>query len=134
LADELTAAQAELARVDTEAKATPGRVPRREVRPGARRWDPERKRIHDAVRIAVYNAESALARLLAEHYPRAHHEARTLLAEIYTSPRRPPSRGRPAPRTHPPAGRPPPTRALAGLCAELTATRTTYPGTDLTLV
>ncbi len=26
------------------------------------------------------------------------------------------------------------TRALAGLCADLTATQTTYPGTDLTLV
>lgn len=26
------------------------------------------------------------------------------------------------------------TRALAGLCADLTATKTTYPGTDLTLV
>lgn len=26
------------------------------------------------------------------------------------------------------------TKALAGLCADLTATETTYPGTDLTLV
>jgi hypothetical protein len=48
--------------------------------------DPERKRIHDAVRMAVYNAESALTRLLADHYPCAHQEARTLLRQIYTGP------------------------------------------------
>ncbi|NNN21305.1 MAG: hypothetical protein HKL80_04800 [Acidimicrobiales bacterium] len=42
------------------------------VRPQAVRLDVERKRITDAVRMATYNAESALARLIAPHYARSH--------------------------------------------------------------
>jgi len=36
--------------------------------------------------MAVYNAESALARLVAPHYRRADDEARTLLGEAFSSP------------------------------------------------
>ena len=134
LADELDDARAALTERTTVAKATPARAPISQIRPDSRRLDPERKRIHDAVRMATYNAESALARLLTAHYPRADDEARTLLAEIFTAP---------ADlqivndelhvRVHP-LSAPRRTRALTGLCDDLTATRTTYPGTHLTLV
>jgi transposase len=134
LADELDTARAALAERTAAAKATPGRAPISEVRPDSRRLDPERKRIHDAVRMATYNAESALARLLGAHYPRASDEARTLLAEIFTAPADlQVINNELHVRVHPlSAARR--TRALTGLCADLTATRTTYPGTDLTLV
>ena len=134
LAAEIAAARTELADLQAQAKATPSRTPLSEVRPDARRLDPERKRIHDAVRMTVYNAESALARLLADHYPRASQEARTLLAEIYTTPADLQIIGDQLHVRINPLSAPRRTRALAGLCAELTATQTIYPGTDLTLV
>ena len=115
-------------------RAIPAKVPLGEARPDAVRLDDERKRIHDAIRMATWNAESALARALAPHYRRAEDEAHSLLAEAFktsadfeiigdelhvrleqlSAPRR--------------------SRAIAALCAELTATETTYPGTELRLV
>jgi len=127
LAAEITAARTELADLQAQAKATPSRTPLGQVRPDARRLDPERKRIHDGVRMAVYNAESALARLLSDHYPRAGQEARTLLAEIYTTPADLQIKGNQLHVRINPLSAPRRTRALAGLCAELTATRTIYP-------
>ncbi|MGH9000761.1 MAG: hypothetical protein ACRDY7_15385, partial [Acidimicrobiia bacterium] len=59
-----------------------------------------RKRIHDAIRMAVYNATSALARLVGPHYARAQDEARTLLRS----------------------------RAIAGLCQSMNATFNPLPG------
>jgi hypothetical protein len=85
-AADLAAARAELADRQAQAAATPPRAPVSDARPASRRLDDERKRIHDAVRVATYNAEFALARLLAAHYPRADDEARTLLGEIFTAP------------------------------------------------
>ncbi|MGH9294358.1 MAG: putative transposase [Acidimicrobiales bacterium] len=110
------------------------RVPLGEVHPDAKRLDGERKRLHDAVRMATYNATSALARLLAPHYRRADDEARMILSEAFRSPAdlevtgdelhvriNPLSAGRRS-------------RAIAGLCKELSATETLYPGTKLRLV
>jgi hypothetical protein len=134
LAAELDTARTALEERSAAAKATPARAPISQVRPDSRRLDPERKRIHDAVRMATYNAESALARLLAAHYPRADDEACTLLAEIFTAPADLQVVGDELHVTIHPLSAPRRTRALAGLCADLTATRTTYPGTDLTLV
>jgi len=112
----------------------PAKIGLGEIRPDARRLDDERKRIHDAVRMATWNAESALARALGRHYARAEDEAHGLLAEAFktsgdlevindelhvrldplSSPRR--------------------SRAIAELCAELSETETLYPGTKLKLV
>ncbi|HZW44063.1 MAG TPA: helix-turn-helix domain-containing protein [Dermatophilaceae bacterium] len=134
LADELADARDELTRRHADAKATPARAPVNVVRPGSRRLDPERKRLHDAVRLATYNAESALARLLAPHYARADDEARSLLREIFHAPADLHIAGQQLHvRVHPLTA-PRRTRALAALCTELTATQTAYPGTDLTLV
>ena len=54
------AARAQVDRLAAAAKATPAKLPLGEIRPDAVRLAPERKRIHDAIRMATYNAESAL--------------------------------------------------------------------------
>ena len=134
LADEIDHATARLTGLRADAAAVPARVPVGQLRPDSRRLDPERKRIHDAVRLAVYNAESAMARLLARHWPRARHEARTLLREIFTAPADLHIDGDQLHVRVNPLSAPRRTRALAGLCVDLTATHTAYPGTDLTVV
>jgi prepilin-type processing-associated H-X9-DG protein len=128
------AARAELAERRAAARAIPAKVPIGELHPDAARLHPERKRIHDAIRLATYNAESALARLLAPHYRRAEDEARSLLREIFTTPADMDVIGDELHVRINPLSAPRRTRALAGLCADLNATETNYPGTKLTLV
>jgi len=134
LLDAFAAARAEIDRLAATAKAIPAKVPLNQARPNAVRVDPERKRIHDAIRMATYNAESALARLVAPHYRRANDEARTLLREAFRTPADLQIIGDHLHVTLNPLSAPRRTRAIAGLCQELTATRTLYPGTNLTLV
>jgi transposase len=126
-------AQAELDTRKAAAKAIPTKVPLSVVRPDAVRIDVERKRIMDAIRMATYNAESALARLVAPHYARAEDEARSLLHEIFKASADMEIVGTTLHVRIDPLSAPRRTRALAGLCAELTATKTCYPGTQLTL-
>ena len=134
LDDAFAAARAEIDRLAAAAKTTPAKIPLGQARPGAVRVDPERKRIHDAIRMATYNAESALARALAPHYPRADDEARTLLREAFRTPADLQIIGDQLHVTLNPLSAPRRTRAIARLCDELTATRTLYTGTNLTLV
>ena len=84
--------------------------------------------------MATYNAESGLARLIAPHYARAEDEARSLLREIYASAGDLEVVGSELHVRITPLSAPRRTRALAGLCADLTETETIYPGTDLRLV
>ena len=65
----------QLADHQTYARQLPTRILLGDIRPQARRPAGEHSRIVDAVRMATYNAESSLARLLADRYPRARHEA-----------------------------------------------------------
>ena len=83
--------------------------------------------------MATYNAESALARLLAPHYPRARREARSLLHEAFATPADLRIIDGRLHVTLNALSAPHRTRAIAGLCDELTATETLYPGTDLPL-
>jgi transposase len=128
------AALAEIARLEAAAKTIPAKVPLGDIHPDAARLDPERKRLHDAIRMATYNAESTLARLLAPHYARAEDEARSLLQEAFRAPADLQVIGTELHVRLNPLSAPRRSRAIAELCAELTATQTTYPGTDLTLV
>lgn len=123
-----------LSELQSERASLPAKVPLGEVRPQARRLHGERKRIFDAIRLAAYNAESALARLLAPHYARAEDEARTLLREVFASPADLQVVGDELHVRIAPLSAARRTRAMAALCAELTATRAVYPGTRLTLV
>jgi transposase len=127
-------ARQHLGALEATAKATPAKAPLGESHPDARRLDPERKRIFDAIRMATYNAESALARMLGPHYARAEDEARSFLREVYNSPADLEVVGKQLHVRVSPLSAPRRSRALAALCAELTATETVYPGTDLVLV
>jgi len=93
----------------------------------------ERKLLTHAIRMSAYNAESALARLLRPHYPRSEDEGRALLREAFTLPGDLEIIGATLHVRLDPASAPRRSRALAALAAELTATATRYPGTDLTL-
>ena len=114
----LSGAQAEIERLVKAAKAIPARIPLGLVRPQRVRMIPERKRIHDAIRITTYNAESSLAHLLGSHYSRAGDEARSKELHVRLDPLSAPRR----------------TAAITGPCEDMTATKTIYPGTGLTLV
>ncbi|MGH7360641.1 MAG: putative transposase, partial [Candidatus Methylomirabilales bacterium] len=129
-----TAAAAHITELETAARAIPAKVPLGTLHPDAARLDPERKRIHDAIRMATYNAETALARLLAPHYARADDEARTLLREAFHAPADLQILGHELHIRINPLSAPRRSRAIAHLCDDLTATKTTYPGTNLTLV
>jgi len=132
--DAVEAAGDEIEQLQEVASSIAAKAPLGEVRPDAVRIDVERKRIMDAIRMATYNAESALARLIAPHYARADDEARSLLREIFTSAGDLQIEGD---RLHVrirPLSAPRRTRAMAALCEELTATETLYPGTSLALV
>jgi transposase len=127
-------AQREIDALAATAKAIPPTAALATARPDMVRLAPERKRIMDAIRMATYNAESALARLLAPHYSRAHHEARSLLRELFRAPADLEVKGDELHVTVNPLSAPRRSRAIDALCDDLTATKTIYPGTGLTLV
>lgn len=116
-----------------DARAVPARVPLGELHPDAVVHHGERKRIHDAVRMATYNAESALARLLRPHYARAEDEARSLLREAMRAPADLQVVGGELHVRLDALSAPRRSRAIAALCEDLNATATSYPGTDLVM-
>lgn len=129
----ITQAQRRLDQATTARSKVPSHVPLNQVRPDARLLDEELKLLTHAIRMAAYNAETTLARALAPHYARAEDEARALLREAFTL------TGDIQLDDHhlhvqlDPATAPRRSRALQALCEELTATGTTYPGTNLTI-
>jgi transposase len=127
------AARTQLELAQAARKATPSRVQLATIRPDARLLDNERKLITHAVRMAAYNAETTLARMLRPHYARAEDEARALLREAMTLPGDLDIQGDTLHIRLDPATAPRRSRALHALCRELTATQTHYPGTNLTI-
>ena len=129
----LRAAQADLKDAQKNSRNTQTHLPLREVRPGSRVLETERKLLTHAIRMSAYNSESALARLLRPHYSRADDEARALLREAFTLSGDLQIIGQTLHVRLDPASAPRRSKALAALCTELTQTATRYPGTDLTL-
>ena len=124
-------AHAEVTRLEKELRATPTRLPLRDVRPEATVLDEERKLVTHAIRMSTYNAESALARMLAPHF--RVDEARALLREAFNSAGDLRVANGTIEVRIDPLSAPRRTRALKALCAELTTAETRYPGTDLVL-
>ena len=127
------AAWRELEQAGQAAAAVPARVPLGTLSPDMVRLDTETKQITHAIRMAAYNAETALARALDGHYARAADEACALIREALTTSGdiRPIDGGlliRLDPLTAPRR-----TQALAALCDHLTAAGACYPGTGLIL-
>ena len=135
---EVTAAYDEARRyleeMETDYRAIPAKIALGEARPRAVVLDDERKRLHDAIRMGAWNAESALARALGPHFSRAEDEAHSLLSEAFKAPADLEIVGDELHVRMDVLSAPRRSRAIAGLCAELTATETLYPGTKLRLV
>ncbi len=123
-----------LTELKQQAADIPAKVALGDIRPDAVRLDDERKRLHDAVRMAAWNAEHALARALGPHYARAEDEAHSLLAETIAASADLQVVGNELHVSLEALSAPRRSRAIAALCTELTATETRYPGTDLRLV
>jgi hypothetical protein len=132
--ERLEAARGALASARAHQSAIPARVELAVVHPDAQRLEGERKRLHDTIRMATYNATSALARLLAPHYRRAADEGRMVLQEALRSPADLEVIGDELHVRINPLSAPRRTRAIAAICEELNATETLYPGTKLRLV
>jgi hypothetical protein len=127
------AAWRELGDAEQAAAAVPARVPLGTLTPEMVRLDAEVKQITHAIRMAAYNAETALARALHGHYARAGDEAYALIREAFTTsgdicPADGELRIRLDPLTAPRR-----TQALAALCDQLNQAESRYPGTDLVL-
>ena len=131
--EELIEANTALAAAQDTSRATPSHLPLAAVRPGSRLSETERKLLTHAIRMSAYNTESALARLLRPHYPRGEDEGRSLLREAFTLTGDLQIIGTTLHIRLDPASAPRRSRALAALTAELTATETRYPGTNLTI-
>ena len=97
------------------------------------RLDAQTKLITHAIRMAAYNAETILARALNGHYARAGDEAYALIREALTASGDIIPGGGTLTIRLDPLTAPRRTRAIAALCAQLNATATRYPGTQLTL-
>ena len=78
------AAWRELDDADQAAAAIPARVPLGTLSPDMVRLEAEVKQITHAIRMAAYNAETALARALDGHYARAGDEAYAVIREALT--------------------------------------------------
>jgi transposase len=145
--EEITITNAMLARLDAPVDATrrklqearaaarqvPAKIPLREHNPDMVRLEAETKLITHAVKMAAFNAETALARALHGSYARAADEAYALIREALTaSGDIIPGDGTLTIRLGP-LSAPRRTRALFALCEQLNATATRYPGTQLTL-
>src|SRR5713101_667464 len=129
----LEAAYRELAAAEDAAAAVPARVRLGDLAPDMVRLEAEVKQITHAIRMAAYNAETALAAALDGHYSRARDEAYALVREaLLTSGDIIPGDGELLVRLDPLTA-PRRTNALAALCDLLNQPQARYPGTDLVL-
>lgn len=138
LGQAIQALRAKVARLLQRLKRLPARVPVGELQPPETvvRLAPEAKLVTDSIKLAAYRAETSLVGLLGPHYARTEEEGRALLRELFASPADllpDEAAGVLRVRLHTLAN-PRSNRAVAALCAALTATETCFPGTKLRLV
>ena len=131
--------EAQLAQLKRQRREQPRKIPLSEL-PPTERFDQlsnRSKHFIDTIKIIAYRAETALAHTLREKIP-AHHkdEARSLARQIFQTEANlipDPQAGTLTVEIHG-LSTPRDDAALDHLCAELTATETKYPGTDLRLI
>jgi transposase-like protein/helix-turn-helix protein len=127
------AAYDELDQAKHAAAAVPARIRLGDLAPDMMRLEAEVKQITHAIRMAAYNAQTTLARMLGGHYARAADEAHALIREALAgSGDIIPGPGQLLVRLDPLTA-PRRTRALAALCDQLTQAQAPFPGTDLVL-
>jgi hypothetical protein len=138
LGQQIRTHQAETQALTAQLTALPKRVPVKDVVDGAEivRLAPEGKHLTDTIKMLAYRAETALARLLADHYARTEDEGRALIREILLSDADivpDPAQQRLVVRLHSLAN-PRSNAAMATLCDHLNTLAVVYPGTTLRLV
>jgi hypothetical protein len=127
------AAWQELEEAGRAAAAVPARIRLGDLAPDMMRLEAGVKQITHAIRLAAYNAETTLARILNGRYARAGDEAYALIREALAA------SGDIIPRCGEllvrldPLTAPRRTQALATLCDQLNQAHACYPGTDLVL-
>ena len=127
------AASRELEEAEQAAATVPARIRLGQTAPDMVRLEAEVKQITHAIRMAAYNAETAMARTLDGHYARAGDEAYAVVREaLAASGDIIPGDGELLIRLDPLTA-PRRTQALAALCDQLNHARSRYPGTSLVL-
>ncbi len=132
----LFTAEATLDKAEAAHRCIPARLPLGEIAPGQQVLDTQVKLITHGIRMAAYNTMMTLAREIRTNtsYARATEEAHTLIRTVLkssgdietTTPGYLTIRLNPLPTARA-------SKAIAELCAHLTATQTRYPGTELIL-
>jgi transposase-like protein len=127
------AAHRELDEAERAAATISARARLGDLAPDMVRLETEVKQITHAIRMAAYNAETALARALNGHYARAEDEAYALIREALAASGDIIPGHRELLIRLDPLTAPRRTQALAALCGQLTQARARYPGTGLVL-
>ncbi|MGH3122599.1 MAG: putative transposase [Streptosporangiaceae bacterium] len=122
-----------LAQAQAAGKQVPAKIPLSQHNPAMLRLDTETKLITHAIKMAAFNTETTLARALHGNYARAEDEAYALIREALTTSGDIIPDGQTLTIRLDPLSAPRRTRAIAAICDQLNATRTTYPGTQLIL-
>jgi hypothetical protein len=137
LQDSITSLQKEVDELKALRKATKRHIPYKELPPEARfdRLSTQSKHLIDTIKMIAYRAETAMAQILRQNMTR-HDDARSLLRAIYNTevdivPD--PQAKTLTIRLHPLANTSS-DLAVRHLCAELNATETLFPGTELRLI
>jgi hypothetical protein len=137
LQDSITSLQKEVDELKALRKATKRHIPYKELPPEARfdRLSTQSKHLIDTIKMIAYRAETAMAQILRQNMTR-HDDARSLLRAIYNTevdivPD--PQAKTLTIRLHPLANTSS-DLAVRQLCAELNATETLFPGTELRLI
>jgi transposase len=134
LGKQLRAAQLRLADLLAQRRAIPPRVEVRDRTQGAVvKLATERKHLTNLLKMVAYQAESDLLTFLRPNYARSDDEGRTLLHELFRAAADIDLSSSHLHLTIGPLSSPHRTLALQTLCQTLTETRTTFPGSHLTL-
>jgi hypothetical protein len=133
----ITGLQKEVDELKAQRKATQRHIPFKELPPEARfdRLSTQSKHLIDTIKMIAYRAETAMAQIVRQKMSR-HDDARSLLRAIYSTEADllPDLEAKTLTiRLHPLANTSS-DEALSHLCAELNATETVFPGTDLRLI
>jgi hypothetical protein len=117
-----------------ELEARRAEIPVRISAGDLQRLKTERQLLAAVFKIAAYNIETELVRMVAPHFARSEDEGRTLIAAALRSAADLEIAGRELRVTLAPQSSPHRSRAIAGLCADLNTLGATVPGTNLRLV
>jgi hypothetical protein len=115
-------------------EARRAKIPKRISAGDLQRLKTERQQLAAVFKIAAYNIETELVRMVAPHYARSEDEGRTLIAAALRSAADLDVAGRELRVTLAPQSSPHRSRAIARLCADLNKLGAIVPGTNLRLV